>query len=95
MRGPRMTLYGLMKSLDVQWIPEHELYELEEILRTRIYQSQVSASVWYGTEEDWDTGIDDGPISRENLWSSEHKPHLGSLKVTNHKDELTSSLLRL
>lgn len=78
-----------MKSLDVCWIPDHDLYDFEEVLRSRI------ASVWYGTEEDCDTGIDDGPISRENLWSSEHEPHLGSLKVTSHKDELTSSLLDL
>lgn len=85
-----------MKSLDVQWIPEqHDLRDLEAVLRRRILQSQVSALGWFGMQEDWDTGIDDRVTSCEALWSLEHKPNLGTLKVASHREDLTSSLLQL
>jgi hypothetical protein len=84
-----------MKSLDVCWIPDHALHDLEEVLRIRIVQSQVSALGWYGMQEDWDTGIDHRAISCEALWSHEHKPYLEFLKVASQKDDFTSNLLQL
>jgi hypothetical protein len=95
MRRPRLPSYGLMKSLDVQWIPEHDLRDLEKALRRRIFQSQVSAFGWHRMQEDWDAGIDDQVTSCEALWSLEHKPSLETLKVASQRDDLTSSLLQL
>jgi hypothetical protein len=94
MAYPRSSNYQLIETLNIKNGLNDFLPDLEEEVRRRVIQSQVSALKQDASDPGWDhssTAVQT-PLVR---WSVHHKPNLKTLKVSSDDNDTLSCVLQL